>query len=127
MSTAVAILDELRQRGVEVRVDGSRLLFRPLDRVPPELLTQLRIRKAELMTILQAGDYWARRAAALLSNVTDPDVRADLRELFEHRAAVCEFDGNLSRTDAERVAFGELRAAMKESAGADGQHNRGVA
>ena len=60
--------------------------------------------------------YWARRAAALLSGVADPDLRADLRELFEHRAAVCEFDGGLSRTDAERLAFGELQAAMKESA-----------
>ena len=58
-----------------------------------------------------ASDEWARRAAALLSGVADPDLRADLRELFEHRAAVCEFDGGLSRADAERIAFGELQRA----------------
>ena len=69
MSAAVAILDELRQRGVEVRVDGSRLLFRPVDRVPPELLIQLRIRKAELMKILQDElPSWA--------DPQNPDVRA---------------------------------------------------
>ncbi len=63
------------------------------------------------MAIVTAPDLWARRAAALLSGVADPDLRADLRELFEHRAAVCEFEGRLSRADAERIAFGELQRA----------------
>ena len=116
MSEPTALLDELGRRGVELRADGDRLRYRPVDAISPGLLTQLRVHKAELMTILRAGDYWARRAAALLFGVTDPEVRADFREQFEHRAAVCEFDGGLSRTDAERVAFGELQAAMKESA-----------
>lgn len=116
MTAPTALLDELRRYGIELRAEGNRLRYRPVDAISPVLLTQLRIHKAELMIILQTGDYWARHAAALLSGVADPDLRADLRELFEHRAAVCEFEGGLSRTDAERLAFGELQAAMKESA-----------
>ena len=30
---------------------------------------------------------------------------ADLREAFEERAAIVEFDGGLSRSDAERLAW----------------------
>ena len=111
MSEPKALLDELRRYGIELRAEGSRLRYRPVDAISPGLLTQLRVHKAELMTILQAGDYWARHAAALLSGVADPDERANLRELFEHRAAVCEFEGRLSRADAERIAFGELQRA----------------
>ena len=115
MSAPVALMTELRARGIELAAMGDRLRYRPVDAVPPGLLTQLRVHKAELMTILRAGDYWARQAAALLAPVADPDLRADLRELFEHRAAICEFDGGLDRTEAERVAFAELRAAMRQA------------
>ena len=61
-----------------------------------------------------ACDHWARRAAGLLATVDDADVRADLRELFEHRAAVCEFDGGLGLIEAERIAFRELQAATQK-------------
>ena len=57
-----------------------------------------------------AGDEWARRAAALLADVPDPERRGDLRELFEHRAAIAEYHGGLERTEAERLAFEALRA-----------------
>ena len=71
--------------------------------------------KAELLAILSDNDHWARQAAGLLATIADPDLRVDLRELFEHRAAVCEFDGGLSRADAERIAFTELQAAMQKA------------
>ncbi len=51
----------------------------------------------------------AQQAAALLATVDDPIRRADLREDFEHRAGTCEFHGELSRDEAERVAFVELQ------------------
>lgn len=34
---------------------------------------------------------------------------SDLFELFEERAAVAEFDGGLSRADAEEQAFADIR------------------
>lgn len=114
VSAPIDVLNELRARGVELRAQGNRLRFRPVDRVTPDLLARLREHKAELLAILDGPGRWARRAAALLSTVANPGIRADLRELFEHRAAVCEFDGGLSRTEAERIAFEELAIAMEK-------------
>jgi hypothetical protein len=57
-------------------------------------------------------DGWAKRAAALLAQVNDVDLRTDLRDRFEERAAVCEYDGGMPRDDAERIAFEEIQAAL---------------
>ena len=108
----VELLRQARNVGLYVQAEGDRLRIRGPKRLEPLALELLRC-KTELIAILRAGDYWARQAAALLATVGDPDRRIDLRELFEHRAAVCEFDGGLSRTDAERVAFTELQAALR--------------
>ena len=58
--------------------------------------------------------YWAQQAAALFSLVDDDDLRADLRYLYEEREAIACIDGCLSADDAGRLAFGELRGAIKE-------------
>ena len=54
-------------------------------------------------------DRWAKHAAALLAQVHDDDLRADLRDRFEERAGICEHDGGMSRDEAERTAFEEIR------------------
>jgi hypothetical protein len=54
-------------------------------------------------------DLWYRAAVVLIEQQPDPDRRAELRELFEYRAAVAEYDGGLARSEAERIAFRELR------------------
>jgi hypothetical protein len=51
---------------------------------------------------------WSRRAAALLASIADDELRAELRERFEERAAVIEHEANLPRDEAERLAFEEL-------------------
>ena len=58
--------------------------------------------------------YWAQQAAALLSMIDDDDLRADLRYLFEEREAIACIDGHLSADDAGRLAFGELRGAIRK-------------
>ncbi len=58
--------------------------------------------------------YWAQQAAALLSMLDDDDLRADLRYLFEEREAIACIDGHLSADDAGRLAFGELRGAIRK-------------
>lgn len=55
---------------------------------------------------------WARQAAALLAQVRDDALRDDLRLRFDERAAICEIDGELTRTEAERVAFESLVRAL---------------
>lgn len=52
-------------------------------------------------------DGWARRAVAMLAQVHE-DRRDDLRYRFEERAGICEYDGGMGRSDAERVAYEEL-------------------
>lgn len=61
------------------------------------------------------GDFWYRAAIKLIDAVSDPDRRADLRMMFEERAAICEYDGNLPRPEAERIAFHELRIAVGDA------------
>ena len=59
---------------------------------------------------------WAKRAAVLLASIDDADRRADLRECFEERAAICEYHGGMSRDEAERMAFEEIRCQLREGA-----------
>lgn len=61
-------------------------------------------------------DFWYRAAVKLIDQVSDPDQRADLRMTFEERAAICEYDGNLQRPDAERIAFNQIRKMIGEGA-----------
>lgn len=58
------------------------------------------------------ADLWYRAAVALIERESCPERRAALRAAFEERAAVCEYDGGLSRPEAERLAFRELRQAV---------------
>lgn len=60
------------------------------------------------------NDLWYRAALKLIEQVSDPEQRADLRMIFEERAAICEYDGKLSRPEAERVAFKEVRKQIEE-------------
>jgi hypothetical protein len=61
---------------------------------------------------------WARQAASLLAQVRDDALRDDLRQRFDERAAICEIDGELTRTEAERIAFESLVQAFERVRGA---------
>jgi hypothetical protein len=51
--TSVQILSETRRRGIELRAEGDRLLFRSAQTVSPELRTSIRRHKAELLELLR--------------------------------------------------------------------------
>ena len=53
-SGAASLLAKLRDLGVSVRVDGGRLLARPLALVPAALRTELRVRRSEVIEALGA-------------------------------------------------------------------------
>ena len=61
------------------------------------------------------AEPWARQAASLLARVGDSDRRAEFRERFEERAAICEYCGELSRDEAEHIAFLEIQGAMQRA------------
>ena len=64
MSAPLDIVKELQARGVELRVEGERLRFRPADRVTPDLLARLREQKPALLAFLRPDPR------------DDPDVKA---------------------------------------------------
>ncbi len=53
--TAAQLLDEMGSRGVSVSADGDRLLLRPRSALTPGLVSELRSRKAELLTLLRSS------------------------------------------------------------------------
>jgi hypothetical protein len=79
---AAQLLTELTRLGVRIEAHGERLRYSPRSAVTPDLAKRMKAHKGELMTM-------AREAAD---------------EQFEERAAIMEYDGGLSRTDAEYFA-----------------------
>jgi len=82
------------------------------DDLPP-LVTEARETLADLgaeLVSIDAGPMdWAKRASALIASLNDEDQRVAARDHFEERAAICEWDGGLSRQDAEALAYREIR------------------
>jgi hypothetical protein len=84
MVTGGALLRELRQAGLSFAGDGDRLLAGPPDRLSTGTRETIRQHKRELL------------AALLLER---------LRDTYEERAAIAEYDGEQPRPGAERLAF----------------------
>ncbi len=111
------LLLDLTHRGIEVAPVGvHELRYRPKKAVTSELRTRLLRNKAAVLAWLHQlsippmpAGLWAQCASSLLSGVADNDLRAELRNAFEERAAICEYEGGLGREDAERMAFATLR------------------
>ena len=59
MTAVLMLLDDLRQRGISVRVDGGDLVANPRSRLTPGDIATLRERKAELLAVLApTPDGW---------------------------------------------------------------------
>lgn len=93
---AADVLAELRREGIELACREGRLCARPSLRSRPALLTLVRDHAAELRRVLDAGE----------PHQDDDD--AD-REAWEERAAIMEYDGGMTRAEAERAATECLR------------------
>jgi hypothetical protein len=91
MSAAYA-LKAARAAGVELGLDGTDLLVKAASEPPAEVLDALSRHKAEIVLRLRpARDGWCA---------------TDWQVFFEERAAIAQFDGGLSRYEAEIQAFG---------------------
>jgi hypothetical protein len=56
VTAAASLLAALRDRGLELRADGERLLARPVERLTPDLRDRVRANRAELLELLRSGD-----------------------------------------------------------------------
>lgn len=93
--SAVEALRMAHEAGVELSIDRDELVLQALSEPPFAILDMLRQHKAGVVTLLRRGQkvqYCAWSAKKW-------------RALFDERAAIAEFDGGLSRAEAEASAF----------------------
>jgi hypothetical protein len=88
------LLFHLDSLGISVIVDGGRLLVRPGSVLTEAHRQALRDAKKEIL--------------ALLADLGD----INCLEEFEERAAIMQYDGGLSRSEAEAAALEKLRRAQ---------------
>jgi len=96
---AVAFQEDMARRGVELRAEGERILFRPAALLTAEDRDRLRALKHQLLNLLEPGHLDLVLVA--LGAGLPPE---DARDLREERAAILEFDAGMPRTEAERLA-----------------------
>jgi hypothetical protein len=58
--SARTLLEELRERGVELVADGEQLLYRPRNIVTPGLATAIKEHKADIIRILREDEEMRR-------------------------------------------------------------------
>ena len=103
---AVELLRDLMAEGVEFEAAGNRVRWRNGGtQLTPDRLAVLKEGKVEVLQFLKTNpkNETSRRRENPTTEFSrrreNPEV-----ELFEERAAICEFDGGLTRADAEQVA-----------------------
>jgi len=103
--TAAALLAEARAAGVDLHLtpDG-RVVARGAPDAVAALLPALRARKPELLRLLATP-----APTPTPPPLSDADAEA-LHEAREERAAIMEFDGGLTRAEAEAEAWRAIRA-----------------
>jgi hypothetical protein len=94
-------LSQLRDQGLRITLEGDRIKAGP-----STLLT------AELTNAIREGK------AALLAELRREHIE-DVQEFMEERAAIAEFDGNMPRPEAERLAIERtaIRFSLRETYG----------
>src|SRR5690242_11511317 len=100
MSAAEA-LRMVHAAGIDLSIDEDELVLEAYSEPPPAVLDVLQQHKAGLVTLLRRGlrvryCTWSSEA---------------WRAFFDERARIAEFDGGLSRAEAEASAFAHCVAA----------------
>jgi len=88
---AAAAIKLARVAGITVGLDGGDLVLEAAVAPPPSVVELLARNKSAIVALLRPGD--------------DGWSAADWRAYYDERAAILEFDGGLSRVEAEVRAF----------------------
>src|SRR5262249_13911668 len=96
--SALQALDAARAAGIKVRLDGKNLVLSGSSEPPSDLINMLRLHKRSIVSFLQG------RLLALRQPIQAWDP-VDWRAFFDERAGIAEYDGGLSRAEAEARAF----------------------
>lgn len=92
--TAAALIAAAGSAGVTMRIDGDRLVLSAPYRPNDELLEELRREKLAIVAYLRELAAWSEE---------------DWNALYDERAGIMEYDGGLSRGEAEDRAAEEVR------------------
>ena len=92
---AAEVLRIARDRGVNLWAEEGRLQFKSTRPLSPDLVGLLKAWKHPLLCYLKDSTLGALCAGLPLE---------EAQELREERAAIMEYDGGMSREDAERLA-----------------------
>ena len=96
--SAVQALKAARDAGVRIGIDGDALTLEADAAPPPEVLDQLRRHKAGIIALLRpTGGCWSEE---------------NWQAYFDERAGIREFDGGLSRGEAEERALEDTLRAL---------------
>ena len=90
--------------GIDPSVDGDDLVLQALSEPPPASLDMLRQHKSDVVELLRRG----LRVRYCKWSV------ADWRAFFDERAAIADFDGGLSRAEAESSTYAHCLAELAE-------------
>lgn len=119
---AIDLLVELDRLGISVAPKGDRIGLRPASRIPADLLAAVRDHKTDLVSMLaDPRRRWKEQSESLLTTVDDPDLREDLRHIFDEREAIASVDGGLGDDEAGRLAYQQLAGAVVALAGEEDQ------
>jgi hypothetical protein len=89
--SALRALSAARTAGIQLHVDGDDLLLAAPAPPPSAVVDALSRHKANIVAMLQpGGDGWSAE---------------DWQVFFDERAGIIEFDGGVSRPEAEAQAF----------------------
>jgi hypothetical protein len=98
--SAFQTLNAARAAGIDVRLDGKNLVLLAASEPRTAVIDELRRHKLSIVALLQQ-DLRQKR----LLQPTQPWDPEDWRAYFDERAAIVEYDGRLSREEAEARAF----------------------
>lgn len=114
-AAASSLLAELNHLGVELVAEGERLRYRPRQVITADMATRMKAHKAELLALL--AQTAPARSSVTFDDAVDVSSPADLpmdwRIEFEERAAILEYDGGLSRDEADEQALHEIVERLK--------------
>ena len=124
MTAATELLARLRGQGLILAAAGDRVRVTPASWLTPELRTQIRRHKTELLAVLDvpapstaAGAAPARPEAP--AAVSSWDLSAEWWDFWAERVAICHYDGGLSWPEAEALALADvLRLSAVDATGA---------
>lgn len=91
-------LKEIKQAGLIISLAGDQLKVDNAERLTDRLRSSIRTNKPALVSQLS-------KTNAAKAN----ELQNDIREQIEERAAIMEFDGGLSRKEAEQAATASIR------------------